>query len=102
MSFFDTTPIGRIINRFAKDIDVIDTVLPSSISQTLTTLVTVVATLVILIYGSWFAIVEFIPLAFLFVYIRVTLLSLNISESYVLYLCLQACLYISFSTDSPS
>lgn len=31
LKFFDTTPIGRIVNRFGKDIDILDRVLPQTI-----------------------------------------------------------------------
>lgn len=32
LSFYDQTPVGRILSRFSKDIDVIDTGLPESIN----------------------------------------------------------------------
>ncbi|RLV90454.1 Oligomycin resistance ATP-dependent permease YOR1 [Spathaspora sp. JA1] len=67
MGFMDTTPLGRILNRFTKDTDVLDNEIGDQLRFFLFTLANIIGVLILcIIYLPWFAIA--IPfLGFLFV-----------------------------------
>ena len=52
MGFFDSQPLGRLLNRFTADLDAIDVALSQAVGSTITTLVSVLGALGIMIVAS--------------------------------------------------
>ena len=71
MSFFDTTPLGRILNRFSKDVYTIDETIPRSLRGFIMTVFTVVSTIVVILIATPIFAVVIVPLAFLYAFIQV-------------------------------
>ena len=71
MSFFDTTPSGRILNRFSKDIYTIDEIVPRSISMFLGTFFSVISTIFVISFATPLFMVVIIPLAVFYLLVQV-------------------------------
>ncbi|KGL77924.1 Canalicular multispecific organic anion transporter 2, partial [Tinamus guttatus] len=69
-SFYDTTPTGRIINRFSKDIYVIDEVIPPTIMMFLGTFFTSLSTMIVIIASTPLFAVVIVPLALLYFFVQ--------------------------------
>uniref|UniRef100_A0AAQ4Q6G1 ATP-binding cassette, sub-family C (CFTR/MRP), member 2 n=1 Tax=Gasterosteus aculeatus aculeatus TaxID=481459 RepID=A0AAQ4Q6G1_GASAC len=70
MVFFDTTPIGRVVNRFAKDIFTVDEAIPQSFRSWLLCLLGVLGTLFVICLATPFFTIVIIPLTVLYYFVQ--------------------------------
>ncbi|KAG0327184.1 hypothetical protein BG000_001046 [Podila horticola] len=70
MRFFDTTPMGRILNRFSKDQSTIDEVLPRSFSGYSRTLFQVASVLVVVTLSTPSFIIVIIPFGLVYLWLQ--------------------------------
>jgi len=69
MRFFDTSPQGRILNRFTSDTSAVDNSMPSSVGQFLTSLIGIFASLLPVIWSQPPTLILFLPALVLYVWL---------------------------------
>lgn len=72
MCFFDTTPVGRILNRFGKDIDVLDTIIAQNFSWWLQCAFGVICVPIVIGYSTPLFLVSCVPLGILYFVVQVS------------------------------
>ncbi|XP_033956822.1 ATP-binding cassette sub-family C member 2 [Pseudochaenichthys georgianus] len=70
MVFYDTTPIGRVVNRFAKDIFTVDEAIPQSFRSWLMCVLGVLGTLFVICLATPFFTIIIIPLALVYYFVQ--------------------------------
>ncbi|KAF4673598.1 ATP-binding cassette sub- C member 8 [Perkinsus chesapeaki] len=70
MSFFYSTPIGRILNRFSKDVQDMDRNLGPSLTMTISAVLTLIGTMVLLSLSAYYTLIAFAPVLLAFYYVQ--------------------------------
>jgi ATP-binding cassette subfamily C (CFTR/MRP) protein 1 len=70
MSFFDTTPLGRVVNRFSKDIYTLDEVLPRCFMSFLRTSFNVSASVIVISASTPLFLIMILPMGILYYFVQ--------------------------------
>lgn len=71
LGFFDTTPSGRIINRFSKDIEATERGIPDSFKSFCNCLFTVCSTVLVILFATPLFITALIPMVIVYLLLQV-------------------------------
>ena len=72
MLFFDTTPLGRIMNRFSKDLDVVDSTIAQNFHIWLACFLRVLTIPIVIGYSTPLFISVVVPLGILYISVQVS------------------------------
>ena len=87
MSFFDMTPLGRIVNRFSKDMYMIDEMIPESIFWCLFCFFIILSIIVVISYTTPIFLPVVVPIGIVYFFTQVKLIFIVIIATQRRYLC---------------
>lgn len=70
MAYFDTTPLGRILNRFAKDIGVVDNLLPGLFRSVILNIFVILSTVLVISINTPVFLAAAVPLSVLYYFVQ--------------------------------
>ena len=77
MSYFDTTPLGRILNRFAKDVSFVDNLLPYLFRSVILNIFVILSTVLVISMNTPIFLAAAVPLSVVYYFVQVSIITLS-------------------------
>lgn len=86
LRFFETTPVGRILNRFSKDMAIIENNLPWSLRHVLTSLFDLISAAIIISTSTPIFVLVLVPIVLVYILIQVNMSKFRAKTSLFIFL----------------